>query len=120
MFVNKLQIRLPRRVTAYFLVFGLAALVWLSVGAVYVAHWVSNSRSESTSLRWLGRGSDRIVLSYLRDQNASLQSLVLRHRFSNRKVYGSLEQRIDRQRCRRAWRRYEGPLGRSVLRAVRG
>ena len=37
MFVSKLQIRLPRRITAYFLLFGLAALVWLSVGAVYVA-----------------------------------------------------------------------------------
>jgi signal transduction histidine kinase len=76
MFVNKLQIRLPRRVTAYFLLFGLAALVWLSVGAVYVAHWVSDSRSASASLRWLGRGSDRIVLSYLRDKELNLQSIV--------------------------------------------
>ena len=62
MFGSSLQIRLPRKVTAYFLLFGLAALVWLSFGAVYVARWVTDSRSESASLRWLGRGCDRVVL----------------------------------------------------------
>ena len=51
MFASKLQIRLPRRITAYFLLFGVAALVWLSVGAVYVVHSVTESRSESASLR---------------------------------------------------------------------
>jgi len=76
MFASKLQIRLPRKITAYFLLFGLAALVWLSVGAVYVAYTVTDSRSESTSLRSLGRGSDRIVLTYLRDKNADLQVLL--------------------------------------------
>jgi two-component system phosphate regulon sensor histidine kinase PhoR len=76
MFVSKLQIRLPRRITAYFLLFGLAALVWLSVGAVYVARNVTDNRSESASLRWLGRACDRIVLTYLRDKDANLQSIV--------------------------------------------
>lgn len=76
MMVNRLQIRLPRRVTAYFLLFGVAALLWLSVGAVYVAHWVSGNRSESASLRWLGRGSDRIVLSYLRSKEKDLSEIV--------------------------------------------
>ena len=76
MFVRKLQIRLPRRITAYFLLFGLAALVWLSVGAVYVAHSVTDSRSESASLRSLGRASDRVVLAYLRNKDADLQPLL--------------------------------------------
>ena len=62
MFGSSLQVRLPRRITAYFLLFGLAALVWLSFGAVYVARSVTDSRSESASLRWLGRGCDRVVL----------------------------------------------------------
>jgi signal transduction histidine kinase len=76
MIASTLQVRLPRRVTAYFLLFGLAALVWLSFGAVYVARSVTNSRSEGASLRWLGRGCDRVVLSYLRDKNADLQPIV--------------------------------------------
>ena len=76
MFVSTLQIRLPRRITAYFLLFGLAAVVWLSVGAIYVARNVTERRSESASLRWLGRGCDRIVLAYLRDKNADLQPVL--------------------------------------------
>ena len=76
MFVRRLQIQLPRRITAYFLLFGLAALVWLSVGAVYVARSVTDGRSESASLRSLGRGSNRVVLAYLRDKNSDLQPLL--------------------------------------------
>jgi two-component system phosphate regulon sensor histidine kinase PhoR len=76
MFVHKLQIQLPRRITAYFLLFGLAALVWLSVGAVYVARSVTDSRSESGSLRAVGRGSSRLALAYLRDKTANLQPLL--------------------------------------------
>ncbi len=76
MFVRKLQIRLPRRITAYFLLFALGALVWLSVGAVFVARSVTDNRSESASLRSLGRGSERIVLAHLRDKNADLQPVL--------------------------------------------
>ena len=87
MFASKLQIRLPRKITAYFLLFGLAALVWLSVGAVYVAYTVTDSRSESTSLRSLGRGSDRIVLTYLRDKNADFQVLLAELRTQSGATY---------------------------------
>jgi signal transduction histidine kinase len=73
---SNLQVRLPRRISAYFLLFGLAALVWLSFGAVYVARSVTDSRSEGASLRWLGRGCDRVVLSYLRNQKSDLQPIV--------------------------------------------
>jgi signal transduction histidine kinase len=73
---SALQVRLPRRITAYFLLFGLAALVWLSFGAMYVARSVNDSRSESASLRLVGRGSNRIVLAHLRDREADLQPVV--------------------------------------------
>src|SRR5687767_5729165 len=76
MFASKLQIRLPRRITAYFLLFSLAALVWLSVGVVYVARSVAVRGSESASLRWVGRGCDRVVLAYMRDKNANLHSIL--------------------------------------------
>jgi PAS domain S-box-containing protein len=76
MFIRKLRIQLPRRITAYFLLFGLGALVWLGVGAAFVARSVTDSRSESASLRFLGRGGNRIVLAYLRDNNVDLQPML--------------------------------------------
>ena len=76
MFASKLQIQLPRRITAYFLLFGLAALVSLSIGALYIAHSISDSHSESASLRRLGRACDRVTLAYLRDKNTDLPSML--------------------------------------------
>src|SRR5687767_11093516 len=76
MLASKLQIQLPRRITAYFLLFGLAALVWLSIGALYVARSISDSHSESASLRRLGRACDRVTLAYLRDKNTDLQPML--------------------------------------------
>lgn len=77
MSASALQIRLPRRVTAYFLLFGLTAVIWLSIAAFYVARSVDQHRSESGCLRWLGRADTRISLAYLKDGVASLQPLIL-------------------------------------------
>lgn len=90
MFASKLQIRLPRKIAAYFLLFGLAALVWLSVGAVYVAYTVTDSRSESASLRSLGRGSDRISLAHLRNNTADVQAVITEIRAQSKANYCAL------------------------------
>jgi PAS domain-containing protein len=71
-----LHIRLPRRVTAYFLLFGLTAVVWLSVGAFYVARSVNQDQSESSNLRWLGRASARLAIDYLQHGEANLSAVV--------------------------------------------
>jgi two-component system phosphate regulon sensor histidine kinase PhoR len=76
MFASKLPIRFSRKIAAYFLFFGIGALVWLSVGAVFVARTVSDRHSESAALRWVGQGGSRIVLSYLRDKGAGLPQIV--------------------------------------------
>ena len=76
MSTSPFHIRLPRRVTAYFLLFGLTAVVWLSVGAFYVARSVNQSRSESACLRTLGRSSARLALDYLKNGNANLRVVV--------------------------------------------
>jgi signal transduction histidine kinase len=76
MFTTSFQLRLPRRVTAYFLLFGLTAVVWLSGSAFYVARQVNQDRSESASLRWLGRATSRAALDYLRHGTSELQPLV--------------------------------------------
>jgi signal transduction histidine kinase len=76
MSTTSLHLRLPRRVTAYFLLFGLTAVIWLSGGAFYVARAVNQTRSESASLRWLGRASSRLILDYVRHGDTQLQGLV--------------------------------------------
>jgi signal transduction histidine kinase len=70
------HLRLPRRVTAYFLLFGLTAVIWLSGGAFYVARAVNQNGSENASLRWLGRVSSQITLDYVRHGETHLQALV--------------------------------------------
>src|ERR1043165_2299004 len=76
MFGSTLHIRLPRRITAYFLLFGMAALVWLSVAVVYIAHSMTESRAQGTSLRSRGAAANRCSLAYLRDKNADVQPIL--------------------------------------------
>ncbi len=87
MFASKLQIRLPRKITAYFLLFGVAALAWLCVGAVFIAHSVTESWSESASLRSLGLATDRFTLAYLRDKSADFGPLLADIRKESRADY---------------------------------
>lgn len=77
MFARKYHIHMPRRVTAYFLLFALAALLWFALGALYVFYVINDGRGESTSLRVLGRGADRIALAVLRNKNIDLQPLLV-------------------------------------------
>lgn len=76
MFARKYHIHMPRRITAYFLLFGLAALLWFALGALYVFYVINNGRSESTSLRLLEREADRIGLAVLRNKDVDLQPLL--------------------------------------------
>ncbi len=87
MFASKLQVRLPRRVAAYFLLFGMAALLWLGVAIVYIAHSVTESRSESAALRSLGQASERFNLIYLRDKAADFQPILADLRNQGRADY---------------------------------
>src|SRR3954462_14796164 len=87
MFASKLHIRLPRRITAYFLLFGITALVWLSVAVVYIAHSVTESRSESAALRSLGLAHDRFTLAYLRNKSGDFQPLLAAIRAQSRADY---------------------------------
>jgi signal transduction histidine kinase len=87
MFASKLQIRLPRRITAYFLLFGMTALLWLGVAVIYIAHSVSESRSESASLRAVGQAGDRFNLAYLRNKSADFQPLVMEIRAQSHADY---------------------------------
>lgn len=87
MFASKLQIRLPRRITAYFLLFGMTALLWLGVAVIYIAHSVTESRLQNASLRSLAKANERLSLAYLRDKNADWQPMLAEIRAYSRADY---------------------------------
>jgi PAS domain S-box-containing protein len=87
MFASKLQIRLPRRITAYFLLFGMTALLWLGVSVIYIAYSVTESRLQSGAIRSLAKATDRFSLAYLRDKNADFQPLLSEIRAHSRADY---------------------------------
>jgi signal transduction histidine kinase len=76
MFARQIHIALPRRVTAYFLLFGLAAVVWLAAGLYFVSTAISQSRSTSGLLSTVGKASNRLVLKYLNAGATELQAEV--------------------------------------------
>jgi len=69
-------LRLPQRVTAYYLLFGLAAIVWLSIGIVFAANSVISSRAETSRINQLGRAASTIAIEYLRHGDENIQSIV--------------------------------------------
>lgn len=87
---STLQLRLPRRVTAYFLLFGLTAVIWLSGGAFYVARSVNQTRSESASLRALGKASSRLTREYMRHGEDHLQPLMEEVKAQNGALYAAV------------------------------
>ena len=75
-----LHLELPRRVVVFYLLFCLAIVVWLTVGAVLVARTVIRLRSENFSLSQLSRVSSRFEIAYLRYGTENLQAVVERCR----------------------------------------
>lgn len=70
------HLELPRRVTAYYLVFGLAAIGWLTIGVVVVARSIVSLHAESTCLSDLGSAAGALVAEYSDGGVARLQPLV--------------------------------------------
>lgn len=90
MFGRHIQIALPRRVTAYFLLFGLAAVVWLAAGLYYVSTAISESKSTSGVLATIGKASHQLVLKYLDAGSTELQAEVVRLYRQNNLAYCSV------------------------------
>jgi PAS domain S-box-containing protein len=59
----------------------------LSVAVVYIAHSVTESQSQSASLRSLGQANDRFTLAYLRNKSADFQPLLAEIRAQSRADY---------------------------------
>ena len=87
MFARSFQIALARRVTAYFLLFGLAAIVWLGAGAFYISSAISRSQSTSHVLALMGQASHALALTHLEEGAEGLQEAIERLHLEHKLAY---------------------------------
>jgi two-component system phosphate regulon sensor histidine kinase PhoR len=72
------HLELPRRVTAYYLVFGLAAVGWLTIGVVTVSQSIVSSRAETVCLADLGKAASAVAAEFAGGGASRLQPFVER------------------------------------------
>jgi len=88
--LNKtVHLDLPRRVTAYYLFFGLLAVGWLTVGVVVVSQSIVNSRAEGVCLGNVGRAAAALAAEYRASGPARLQTLVEQFADANGLAYAA-------------------------------
>lgn len=104
MFEKTIHLELPRRVTAYYLLFGLLAVAWLTIGVVVVSQSLVNSRAEGVCLSNVGRAAAAIAAEYRAGDPDKLQALVERLADSNGLAYAA----------------FSSPEGRFLAHSLRG
>ena len=67
MFLNRSQLAFPRKIVAYYLLFCLGAVCWLTVGVITTSHTVLKSRTINTCLSRLGKTAAAVEIEYLRN-----------------------------------------------------
>jgi two-component system phosphate regulon sensor histidine kinase PhoR len=72
------HLELPRRVTAYYLVFALAAIVWLAGGIVFVSKAMLSSQAESACLADLGKATGLVAAELRRGGPEAVQAFLTR------------------------------------------
>jgi PAS domain S-box-containing protein len=86
MLAKTFHLELSRRVTAYYLVFGLANVVWLAVGVVMILESMENARAEKECLGRLRAAASELRSASVREQ-PDVQSLVDRFRAEGNLAY---------------------------------
>ena len=89
MFKKTIHLELPRRVTAYYLLFGLLAVAWLTIGVVVVSQSLLNSRAEGVCLGNVGRAAAAIAAEYRTSGSDKLQALVEQFADANGLAYAA-------------------------------
>jgi two-component system phosphate regulon sensor histidine kinase PhoR len=72
------HLELPRRVTAYYLVFALAAIVWLAGGIVFVSKAILSSQAESACLANLGKATGLVATEFRNGGPEAVQAFLSR------------------------------------------
>jgi two-component system phosphate regulon sensor histidine kinase PhoR len=91
MFFRRPNLGLPRRVVAYYLLFCVIAVAWLSVGVLVTSHSVLNTRGINSSLSRLGKLTAALEVEYIRGGLTNLQSLISQAKSEFRAHYCSIE-----------------------------
>jgi PAS domain S-box-containing protein len=77
MFFRSPNLGLPRRVVAYYLLFCLVAIAWLSVGVLVTSHSVLSNRGINSCLLRLGKLTAALEIEYIRSGTEKLQPLIV-------------------------------------------
>jgi PAS domain S-box-containing protein len=90
MFRNRPQLGFPRKVVAYYLLFCMATICWLTVGVVATSHTVLSSHTINACLTRLGRTAAAIEIEYLRHGSDKLAAILAQAKLEARLQYGSV------------------------------
>ena len=90
MFHKRPQLGFPRKVVAYYLLFCLAAVCWLTVGVVATSHTVLSSRTVNSCLARLGKTAAALEIEYLRHGPEKLGDILLKAKVETGLNYGSI------------------------------
>lgn len=91
MFFRRPNLGLPRRVVAYYLLFCLVAVAWLSAGVLVTSHSVLSNRGINSCLLRLGKLTSAIEVDFIRSGTENLQTLVTEAVSELRADYCSIE-----------------------------
>ena len=87
MLTKTIQIDLPRRITAVYLLFCIVSITWLTVGLFAVSRSHFSERTVSTCLSQLGKASSLVEIDYLRNGSDNLASVLNRIRSESGLTY---------------------------------
>lgn len=90
MFRIQRKVGFPRKVVAYYLLFCLVAICWLTAGVLVTSHTILSSRTANASLAKLGKTASALEISYLRDGKEKLNSVLQRAKENASLAYASI------------------------------
>jgi PAS domain S-box-containing protein len=91
MFFRRPNLGLPRRVVAYYLLFCMVAIAWLTAGVLITSHTVLSSRGINACLSRIGKLTSAIEVDYIRSGEENFDELVSKARTDFRASYCSIE-----------------------------
>ena len=90
MFHIRRKVGFPRKVVAYYLLFCLIAVCWLTAGVLFTSHTLLSSRTTDASLSRLGKTSAALEIAYLRGGQETLAEVLGRTKSEASLAYASI------------------------------
>ena len=90
MFRSRPLLGFPRKVVAYYLLFCMVAVCWLTVGILVTSHTVLSSRTTNACLSRIGKTAAAIEIEYLRHGSQSLPAILAQTKIESALSYASV------------------------------